>query len=71
MLAPFMQHHHLTRLQLSAIERHFYRRQHQVQAASELCTDLKGQCLVCIKRHFCHRQHYVWHDFAGMLSVRQ
>jgi E3 ubiquitin-protein ligase SHPRH len=24
------QHHHLTRLQLSAIERHFYRRQHQV-----------------------------------------
>ena len=28
-----LQHHHLTRLQLSAIERHFYNRQHQARQA--------------------------------------
>ena len=36
-----LQHHHLTRLQLSAIERHFYRRQHKVGSA--ICQLLLAQ----------------------------
>ena len=60
-LARVLQHHHLTQLQLSAIERHFYNRQHQARQArldclqSQLCwvtcthtSCMRRMLLVCV-----------------------